>query len=138
MRPTPTAASLLLLALTTAALAAGCSGSKRPYTAREDPYGPSTIQLADRRMQRLLRFDQPRTSRDDAGLLYVSVPVRAATKRPQIVNYRFTFLDDSGRELPGSGVYQTTTLESNVFQTIQGNSTSPQAADYRLDIRTAR
>ena len=122
--------------VTAAALTAGCSNVKRPYRTTADPYTPSQVQLADTRMERLLAFGQPNVSRDQAGLLFVSLPVRPATSRSQLVNYRFTFLDETGRELPG-GTWQTKKLQSNVVDNIEGNSTSPRAADFRVDIKTA-
>lgn len=116
---------------------AGCQRVKRPYQATADPYARGQIQLAEKRLEGKMAFEPARTNRDDAGLLYVTVPARAATNRPQIVQYRFTFLDETGRPLPG-GEYQTVTLESNTTSYLQGNSTSPRADDFQIEIRTAR
>ena len=114
----------------------GCSNVKKPYRASADPYQPSQVQLADSRMSNLLAFGEPAVSRDEAGLLYVSTPVRAATSRSQLINYRYRFFDDAGRQLPG-GAWQTAKLQSNLFESVQGNSTSPRAFDFRLDLKTA-
>ena len=132
MRFKPLALSLLAAA----ALVAGCNNVKRPYRTTADPAVPGQVSVADAKMERLLVFGQPNPSRDAAGLLFVSTDVRAATSRSQIVNYRYRFFDDTGRELPG-GAWQTKKLQSNTFESLQGNSTTPRAADFRLDIKTA-
>lgn len=126
-----------LAAIGLAGSLAGCQRVKRPYDATGDPYARNQIQLADKELEGRLAFEPPRISRDDAGLMYVTVPARAATNRPQIVNYRFTFFDESGRPLPG-GEYQRADLESNTTSFLQGNSTSPRAKDFQIEIRLAR
>ena len=133
-------ASLMLLAplaVGTAGVVGGCRGTKPPYDVAADPYAPTQVQIADKRLEGKLRFNPPVAQRDEAGLLFVSIPVRAATNRPQIVQYRFRFFDAGGIPLPG-GEYQTATLESNTFGRIQGNSTSPRAESYQVEIRSAR
>ena len=126
-------ASILVLVL----VLAGCSRTKAPYDVTADPYLPTQVQIADKSLANRLAFQPPRAARDDAGLLYITVPVRAATNRRQIIQYRFTFFDETGRPLPG-GAFQTQTLESNTFANIQGNSTSPSADSYQVEIRESR
>ena len=133
----PAALVALSVALGAVAGTAGCKRTKAPYDVNADPYLPAQVQIADKGLARKLAFQNPRADRDEANLLHVTVPVRAATNRPQIVQYRFTFFDETGRPLPG-GEYRTETLESNTFAYLQGNSTTPQAADYQVEIRPAR
>ena len=137
MRFKPLVLAALIISPAVALSSAGCTGVKRPYTAASDPYQPGQVQIADKRLERKLAFQTPSVSRDEADLLYVSFPVRAATSRSQLVNYRFTFFDNTGRELPGGDAWQTAKLQSNLFDNLQGNSTSPRAADFRLDLKTA-
>jgi hypothetical protein len=103
----------------------------------QDPYGKQQVYVADRRLSSLLRFEPPRVSYDEADLMHVALDVRAATNRPQIVQYRTTFFDRTGQQLYAS-TWQTVTLESNVAQTLSAVSTTPRASDFQIDIRTAR
>lgn len=128
-----TAATITLLLVTLA----GCNRTKAPYNVNADPYLPEQVQVADRRLAGRLAFQNPRADRDEAGLLFVTVPVRAATNRPQIIQYRVTFFDETGRPLPG-GEYKRQDLESNTFAYLQGTSTSPRADSYQVEIRQAR
>ena len=73
-------ASILVLVL----VLAGCSRTKAPYDVTADPYLPTQVQIADKSLANRLAFQPPRAARDDAGLLYITVPVRAATNRRQI------------------------------------------------------
>lgn len=126
-----------IAAIAMAGSLAGCQRVKRPYGATADPYELGQIQLADKELEGRLAFDPARASRDESGLLHVTVPARAAVSRPQIVQYRFRFFDETGRPLPG-GEYQTVTLESNTNSFLQGNSTSPRADDFQVELRLAR
>jgi uncharacterized protein YcfL len=127
---------VIVLGLTAAPLA-GCSKTKAPYRVSADPYGRQQVYVADRRLSSLLRFEEPRVSYDEADLMHVALDVRAATNRPQIVQYRTTFFDRTGQELHAS-TWRTVTLESNVPQTLSATSTTPRATDFQIDIRTAR
>ena len=113
----------------------GC-GQKAPYDVRADKYGPRQVYIATPRLSNVLVFDQIRTSRGPNDLLYVTVPVRSTASKRQLIEYRFTYLDDLGNPLPG-GAWQTRQLESNVLETISANSTSNRAANFRMDIREA-
>ncbi|MEL7240455.1 MAG: DUF1425 domain-containing protein, partial [Planctomycetota bacterium] len=97
---------------------------------------PQQVYITPKRLSSLMRFGDIRTTRDQTDLLYVTVPLRATASRRQLIEYRFTFFDETGTPLPG-GAWQTEDLEANVQEVIRGNSTSPRAADFRLDIREA-
>lgn len=126
-----------LAAIGLAGSLAGCQRVKRPYEATADPYELGQVQLADKELEGRLAFDPARANRDEAGLLHVTIPARATHSRPQIVQYRFTFFDEAGQPLPG-GEYRTVTLESNTNSYLRGNSTSPRADDFQVEIRLAR
>lgn len=113
---------------------AGCSGVRKPYRVTQDPYGPGQVQVADKLP---VVYDQPVVSYDESDLMVVSLPIRAATGRPQIIQYRTHFYDRSGQELYVTD-WRTETLESNVHQTLKSRATSPRAERFKIDVRQAR
>lgn len=128
--------SLLMFTLLLGAFA-GCNRTKAPYRVSEDPYGPGQVNIADKRLSNILRFEQARLTYDEADLLHVALPVRAATSRTQIIQYRTHFFDRTGQELYTSA-WRTETLESNVTQTLSATATTPQAQGFQMDIREAQ
>ena len=116
----------------------GCS-TQAPIDPRSELYTPRQIQLADEDLRAQTRFEQPRVTRDAAGLLFVTVPLRATINETLHVQYRATFLDENGEPLPGSPTtWFTKTLNPRVFETVTINSTSPRATDFTIDFRYAR
>ena len=73
----------------------------------------------------------------EAGLLFVTVPVRNTTRRQMTVEYRATFFDRN--RVP---IQETTwfprTMTPHTQQTFTVNSTSPRADDFQIDIREAK
>ncbi len=80
---------------------------------------------------------RPRVIRDEAGLLHVTLPIRAATDLELYVDYRVTFFDSTGQTVSQFG-WQTKVLHPNIFEEINVVSTTPQAADFRIDLRYAK
>jgi hypothetical protein len=116
----------------------GCN-TQPPIDPRAEEFGFGQVQLADEDLRRNTRFSEPQVSRDAAGLLYVTVPLRATINETLYVQYRATFFDEHGQPLPGSGATWTDkTLNPRVPETLSANSTSPRAADFRVDVRYAR
>ena len=127
-----------LLCLPLLAAMYGCN-TQPPIDARQEVYAPKQIQLADEDLRRNTRFEQPRVTRDPAGLLFVTVPLRATINETLYVQYRATWLDENGQPLPGSPTtWQDKTLNPRVFESITTNSTSPRAEDFVIDVRYAR
>lgn len=110
---------------------------KPPIQARQDPFVPAQVQLASEDLRRHTAFMAPELSRDAAGLLYVSLPIRAATDLQLYIDYRVTFLDSNGQPIQRTG-WLTRTLAPNIFDRITVNSVSPRAADFQIDIRYAQ
>jgi hypothetical protein len=132
-----TARILLALPLLLAPLY-GCN-TQPPIDARQEAYTPRQIQLADEDLRRNTRFESPRITRDPAGLLFVTVPLRATINETLYVQYRATFLDETGAPLPGSPTtWFDKTLNPRVFESVTINSTSPRAKDFIIDFRYAR
>ena len=127
--------SLLTFATFAGVAVTGC-GTKAPYPVRSDPYAAQQVYFTPNRISKAFRVGNITTARDPSDLLYVTVPIRSTATKRQLIEYRFTFFDDTGTPLPG-GAWQTADLEPNVLETIRGNSVSPRAADFQLDVREA-
>jgi len=128
----------VLLCLPVLAALHGCN-TQPPISAREEVYAPRQVQLVDEDLRRNTRFEQPRVTRDAAGLLFVTVPLRATIDETLHVQYRATFLDENGEPLAGSPTtWFNKTLNPRVFDTVTINSTSPRAADFVIDFRYGR
>ena len=116
----------------------GCN-TQPPIDARQETYGFHQVQLADENLRRNTRFGEPRVTRDEAGLLFVTIPRRATINETLHVQYRATFLDENGQPLPGSPTtWFDKTLNPRVPESVSVNSTSPRATDFRVDFRYAR
>ncbi len=127
---------LLLTLLSLTALATGCV--KPPIEGRLDPYTPSQIHFASKELRDETAVGTPIVSRDDTGnILYVTIPVRAATNKELHVDYRVTFLDKNQQTLNQTGWF-TKTLPPNVPDSITVNSMGPRAADFQVDFRYAQ
>jgi hypothetical protein len=128
---------LVSVALVTLMLV-GCDYVRPPIEGRQDPYTPAQLHFASDTLRRDTAVGTPVVSRDDAGLLYVNVPIRSAINKTLYVDYRVTFFDKSGQPVgPRLGPF-TKTLDPNTPDQIQVNSTSSRAADFQIDFRYAR
>ena len=117
--------------------AQGCSSTS--IEPRPDTLLPRQIQVADENLRRVTRFGEAQVTRDAAGLLYVTVPLRATIDQTIYVQYRATFLDENGQPLPGSPTsWFDKTLTPRVHESVSVNSTSPRAAQFTIDFRYAR
>lgn len=89
-----------------------------------------------------LRYDtavsQERVSRDPAGILHVSVPLRSAVEHTQYLEYQYSFFDGSGRKSEGPMGWTPITLEAGSPGTIQFASSSQTATEFQLVIRYQR
>ena len=126
----------LLSAVLVAAAVSVTGCVKAPIEGRQDPYQSNQINFAQEDLRRMTAVMAPVVARDQANLMHVSVPIRAATNKQLYVDYRFTFLDANGQENSRTG-WMTKTLAPNVFDQIEANSLSPRAADFRMDLRWA-
>lgn len=127
---------LTLLLLGLSAALTGCI--KKPIEGRADIYAPAQIHFVEEDLRRKTAVGVPVVNRDEDGqILFVTVPIRAATNLQLYVQYRVTFLDAFGQV-----VWQSTwfnkTLPPNVFDQVTVNSPSPRAADFRVDFRYAK
>jgi hypothetical protein len=125
-----------LLPLVVLSMLAGCVSP--PIQGRADPYPPNQINFASDDLRTHTAVGAPIVNRDPQGqILFVTVPIRAATNLQLYVDYRVTFVDAYGQVVWQSGWF-TKTLTPNVFDQITVNSPSPRAADFRVDFRYAK
>lgn len=120
-------------------LIAGCQEHiNAPIQMRQDPYPEDQIMIAQEDLRAATSGERPILSRDaQSGILYVTVPIRNTTNKQLFVDYRFTFFDANGQETFKTG-WMNKVLAPNVPDRITGNSTSPRAVDFRMDLRWAR
>lgn len=117
----------------------GCQSVPAPVPGRADPYVPEQINIAEKALRQRTAFQQPRVVRDaETDILHVSVPARATTDQQLYVEYRTVFLDEHGMEINPDAAWVRKTLAPNVWTTLTANSTTPRAADFRMDIRYGR
>jgi len=129
-------AVVLAVAVLTATLLTGCV--KPPIEGRLDPYPAQQIHFASRELKDETAVGTPILSRDEEwNILYVTVPVRAATNKELHVDYRVTFFDANRQELWKTSWF-TRTLAPNVPDNITVNSTGSRAADFQVDFRYAQ
>jgi hypothetical protein len=126
----------IVLATLLGLTAVGCGVSK-PIYGRNDPYPPHQVSFASEDLRTHTAIGTPAISRDPAGLLFVTLPIRAATDLQLYVDYRVTWLDPTGNVLSKTG-WLSKTLAPNVHDQIQVNSLSPRAVDFQIDVRYTR
>jgi hypothetical protein len=129
--------TLLTLALTTLALTVGCNKPRPPVEGRMDPYSIPQVALASKELANDILVNPPVMSRDDAGILFVNLPVRSDVNKTIYIDYETTFFDRNGQELYKFG-WKRKTLQSNVPDQITVNSLDARAADVRINLRYAR
>lgn len=127
-----------LIAITLLAALVGCNNSVRPpKVGRDDPYEAQQMHFASEELRKDTAVGKPIVSRDAAGLLFVSVPLRSAIDKTLYVDYRVTFFDQTGQEV-GKTSWSRVTLEENVPQRVTVNSTTARATDFQMDFRYSR
>ena len=116
---------------------AGCRDTRGPIEPREDLHPWPQIMLSDRDLASKLAVRQPVVERDQAGLLYVTLPVRSRTRHEFTIEYRATYYDRN--HVP---IFQSTwfpkTMTPFTQDTVQTNSLSDRAVDFQIDIRPAQ
>lgn len=117
-------------------LLAGC-GVKPPIEGRNDPYMPAQIHFDSDELRRDTAVGQPIITRNEAGMLVVTVPIRSAIDQNLHVDYRVTFFDSNGVPIEKFGPF-TKNLDANTPDRVTVNSTSTRAADFQMDFRYAR
>jgi uncharacterized protein YcfL len=123
----------LLLILAPLLALAGCHGDASPTT---DHFLPQQVVIADN-LRGEISFS-PIMSTYKGGTLHVEVPVESTNDFDISVKYRFTWFDDSRKQIDSPTGWQTMLLRSNTFETIVGDAPTSAARDFQLDLRLAQ
>lgn len=115
----------------------GCNPVPLPIEGREDPYGRRQIMFDSDDLRDNTSVGRPQASRDEAGILFITVPITATTRRPLDVEYRATFYDGTGATTSQTTWFRKR-LTPRVSDSISVNSTTPRAVDFQIDFRKAR
>lgn len=126
----------ILGVVTLAAVLAGCQ-SEAPLAARQEQYDYPWLMVGSKDLRASTMVSDARRSRDDAGLLHVSVPIRNVTDKQLYVDYRVTFYDRNQMPLPQE-YRNTLTIPARTARDAKFNSTSPKAETFQMEITYPR
>ena len=120
----------------------GCGSEPPPSDGPASPMGegmgPMHVVCTSTALARSTAVGPIVRTTDAAGLMHLSVPIRAVTDGDITVNYRFTFTDANHASVDEPVGWQTRTLHAGTFEHVDGVAPSPQAADFELDLRYAQ
>lgn len=125
----------LALAVGGAGVLAGC-GVNSPNYGRQDPYRARQVHFDTQELQNDTAVGDLRVTRDQYGIMHVTVPIRSTIDKDLYVDYHVTFFDANGQPT-GSFDGPTKTLKANTPDYVTFNSTGP-AQDFQVDFRYAR
>jgi uncharacterized protein YcfL len=108
-----------------------------PVEGRNDPYQATQVHFQNDELRRDTAVSQPVATRDQSGLLFVTVPIRNATDIRLYVDYRVTWFDEN-RQVISETSWFSKTLEARTPDQVSVNSTSPKAANFQVDFRYSK
>lgn len=117
----------------------GCASTAPPVPAA-DPYGAMDIHVTVQApLHKWLRVNSQKASVKREGLMSVVVPVRLAYDDPNgyYIQYKFTFLDNSGKPIASQTEWRMEQLTPRVEKILTGTALDA-AADWRLEIKPAK
>jgi uncharacterized protein YcfL len=126
--------ALLLASITAAALlSVGCNSVNPPIAGRQDPYGRNQINYEDTDLRDTTTVGAPIVTRDQYGVLIVTVDIRNTTNHSFQVEYEVTWLDKNNQQISKES-WQPENLEANVPNQIIVKG-PPEANDFQIDFR---
>lgn len=128
--------SLMCLSLAVV-LVAGCSNPDAPIGARGEQFDYPWLMVGSKDLRASTMVNDARRSRDEAGLLYVSVPIRNTTDKQLYIDYRVTFYDRNQMPLPQE-YRKTLTIPARGMREATANSTSPKAETFQMELTYPR
>ncbi|MCG3122172.1 MAG: hypothetical protein GIKADHBN_00551 [Phycisphaerales bacterium] len=138
------AVALVLMSCMSAAVlvTAGCDTVKAPYAPGGDPLPASNypkVAFHDPELSGMLVVDPATVVVDhpQGRPLKVTVPLRSTVEHTMKLQYQFLWRDAQGRPVGQSG-WAYTTVGPRLQVPFQGNAISPDAADWRLEVRFDR
>ena len=129
--------SLLLAGL----LLVGCQKTIAPSAGLGDPYpapmNDPQITVLSVELRPWLRFHPARISSEPARPMQVEVPVRNITETEYLIDYRVLFFDANDLELDATD-WRMVALRPKQIARLKANSLSPDAVNYRIEVKWAR
>ncbi len=124
------------------ALLAGCQPHTAPPAGLGDPWpapanDPQITVLAPE-LQEWLRFHPARIRHDADAPMQVEVPVRNLAERQYLIDYRILFFDGDDMAVTPTMGWRFMAIEANQTARLTAGAMSPDAANYRLEIKWAR
>jgi hypothetical protein len=116
---------------------AGCKEVSAPIEPRMDPWPEPRVTLASQDLRQKTAV-KPAIMERRNGILYVIVPIRSASNYDLHLDYQVTFFKENGMIDYQSSWEPLPTLVHNIPSEIRFNSTSAEAADWRLTLRYSR
>lgn len=138
MKPTVKHLAHLCILLTVVLAASACQ-TKPPHGARDDRFAdenyPKVVGIGD--IGGDLSVASPTVTPGPNPPMRVSVPVRLRRNDPQAVQYRFIFRDAAGTPTRDDFGWAYRTMQPRTQTFFTGRAMSPDATDWRLEIREA-
>jgi len=103
---------------------------------RMAPYPQITVLAPE--LQQWLRFHPARIDRDPDRPMQVEVPVRNISDRQYLIDYRILFFDGDDMAVTPTMGWRFMAIEANQTARLTAGAMSPDAANYRLEIKWAR
>lgn len=110
-----------------------------PYAGQPDPDRPNVnprIITSTPDLMVALGFDEPITLRENA-ILNVAVPTRSLGDERYLIDYRFVFYDEHGREVEPVMGWRFIALEPREQRRLSASALDSRAQDWRLQIKWA-
>lgn len=134
-----------MLALVASLVTAGCEsgppdvapspGLGDPYPA---PFNDPQISVLSPELRPWIAFHPAIITRDPRRPMQVEVPVRNVTDRQYVLDYRFVFYDEDGREQEPVMGWALQALDPKQVARLKAGALDAEARDYRLEVRWAR
>ena len=135
----PSARIVCILAVT---LLVGCQTQHgAPATGLGDPWpapvNDPQIPVLSPALQEWLRFHPARIEQDADRPMQVAVPVRNLSDRRYLVSYRITFYDADDIEVTPTMGWRREAIDAKQTSRMTAGAMSPDAVNYRLEVKWA-
>ena len=118
---------------------AGCMSSDLPpATPKADKFAPQQVVFSGQDLANSIAIGKIIRTFDTAGIMHLDIPLRVTSEMGLTVDYRITWFDDNRSPVDVPTAWQTKSLNPDVFEYIQANSSSPRARDFQIDFRWAQ
>lgn len=134
-------AAILSTVLVVIALSGCQSNHGRPSAGLGDPWpapvNDPQIAVLSPDLQEWLRFHPARIEQDGERPMEVEVPVRNLANRRYLVDYRIMFYDAEDVEVTPTMGWWMATIEPKQTARLSARAMSPEAVNYRLEVKWA-